>query len=500
MGKRPVIDLASLRKLRLQRETLKGVESFPYSEDLASVMVSPVYTCRPEQNIREVVREMAMRGISSAVVVDGDGAPVGILTERDVMKRIVAADGLDVDRTPVLSVMTPEPVVLGPEDSVFKALSVLSVRGIKHLPLVREGHVAGIVTMRQLLKLRHPEPTMLINRVLEAHDIGALRLVREEMPQVAASKLATGIRAYDIVVMLSLINQDVHRKVLEFALEEVGDPPVPFCLFLTGSHGRMENLLSTDQDHGMIIADSGIRHDEYFMDLARAFSEMLVEAGYETCPGYVMSVNPTWRKSLSEWKLQLRYWFDRQVVNLARYVTVFFDAVPVYGDYRLFKDLDAFAHSLLGKHYEVLRVLHEEEGRHRPPTGLLGRFITEKTGEHRGELDVKRSGLIFVVEGIRILALRHGIRETSTINRITALVDGGFINAGDGEYFEAAYRFLLHYALNSQVEKALSGRAPDTYIDPSRLSPRDREMLRHAFRAVSSLQGLVASEFGELTL
>jgi len=96
--------------------------------------------------------------------------------------------------------------------------------------------------------------------------------------------------------------------------------------------------------------------------------------------------------------------------------------------------------------------------------------------------------------------LRHGIKETSTLKRISSLVEGGHINAGDGEYYEAAYRFLLHYALHSQVEKILAGKMPDTYISPSMLSPRDREMLRHAFKAVSSLQENIASEFGELVI
>ena len=134
------------------------------------------------------------------------------------------------------------------------------------------------------------------------------------------------------------------------------------------------------------------------------------------------------------------------------------------------------AHILLGQHYEVLRMLHEEEGSHRVPTAMFGRWITERSGEHRGEFDIKRSGLIFVVEGVRILALLHG------------------------EYFEGAYRFLLHFALNAQVEKAVEDGHIDTYLNPSSLSSREKEMLRHAYKAVASLQELIASEFGELVI
>ena len=57
-----------------------------------------------------------------------------------------------------------------------------------------------------------------------------------------------GMRAYDVVVMLSLINQDIHRKAFELAIRDTGDPPGACCLFLTGSHGRLENLLDEEYE------------------------------------------------------------------------------------------------------------------------------------------------------------------------------------------------------------------------------------------------------------
>jgi CBS domain-containing protein len=503
MAKRPVIDPASLRKLQARRESLRGMHAFPYSEDLASVMEASVYTCLPGESVKAAVKEMARRGVSSVVVVDRDGRPEGILTEKDVIRRLAAADGLDLEKTPVSKVMTPSPVALSPGDNVWRALSVFSSRRIKHLPLLARGKVAGMVTLRQLLKLRYPEPMTLIEGIASAQSLEDLGAIRRKLPETAASKMGAGVRACDVVVMVSLVNQDVHRRALELVMQKMGEPPLPFCLFLTGSHGRMENLLRTDQDHGLIIADSrqwDRAYDQYFMELTREFSESLLALGFAWCPGYVMSMNPTWRKSSFEWKLQLQYWFERQVPALVRYLTVFYDAAPAYGDFSLFEGLSEFAFDLLERHHEALRVLREEESAHKAPTGFMGRFITEKSGEHRGEMDIKRSGLIFVVEGVRLLALLHGVRETSTLKRIAALVDQGFLHPDDGEYFEAAYRFLLHFALSAQVDKYLGGRKIDTFINPGTLSPRDREVLRHAFKAVASLQDLVAAEFGELVL
>lgn len=503
MRKRPVTDRASLSELRRRQEFFPGLESFPYGEELRSVMASPVYTCPPDASVTQVVGEMSRRGISCVVVVDEGGRPVGIMTERDVMRKVVVDSGSDTAGARVSEVMTPEPVTLKPADSIYRALSVLSSRGIKHLPLAAGGRLEGIVTLRQLTRLKYPEPMVLIEGIGSASDMEGLKRIKARIPELAATRLNSGFRGADIVAMISLINQDLHRRAFELSLRRLGPPPTRCCLFLTGSHGRLENLLTADQDHGLIIEDAedgSARHGEYFMELARTYSEWLEHIGFAACPGYVMSVNPTWRKSLSEWKMQMGYWVERQVLNLARYVTVFFDSVPVYGEEGLFEDLLEYAWGLLSEHHEVLRVLHEEEGGHRAPVGFWGRFLTERRGVHRGQLDIKKSGIIFFVEGARLLALRHGVRETSTLKRISALVREGHIHHDDGQYFENSFMYLLHLALGAQVSKALTGTVPDTYISPKLLSPPDKEMLKHSFRAISSLQEIIAAEFGELVL
>jgi CBS domain-containing protein len=501
--KRQLTDPKVLKDFRSKQEVLRGVEYFPYGEDLRGVMVSSVYTCSPSEKVKDVVREMSRRGVSCVVATGESNEPVGIMTERDVLRMLASEHCEDKMRATVASVMTTGAVTLSPGDTVYRALSLLSSRGIKHLPLVEEEAVVGIVTLRQLIKLKHPEPMMLIDSIAGAKDIKDLKDIKARVPELAERKLSRRIRASDIVTMMSLINQDIHRKAFQLAVSKLGEPPSECCLFVSGSHGRGENLLTSDQDHGMIIADSadgGVQYAQYFIDLTRTFSEWLEEIGFKWCPGYIMSANPIWRKSLTEWKMQLGYWFERQIPHLVRYVTVFFDSRPVAGDENLFHILNDYAYGLLANHHEVLRVLLDEESGHTVPLGFMGRFITERTGEHRGEMDIKKSGLIFVVEGVRILALLHGIRETRTLGRIAALVREGHINPGDGEYFDAAYRSLLKHALSSQLEKAREGRTVDTFIAPRRLSPRDRELLRHSFRAVSSLQDLVSSEFGQLVL
>ncbi len=502
MPDKKVHDPHALKELLRERESLKRLESFPYSETLSSVMVSPVVTSTPDELLSDLAKKMAVNRVSSVVVVDKNEEIRGIITERDILTKVVAVGCESIKTLKASDIMTPNPVTLEPEDTIYYALSVLSKRGIKHLPLVRENKIAGIVTLRQLLKLRHPEPLSLITNIRDAETAEQLGKLRKQIPSIAAQKLSLGISAYDIVTMITLINADIHRRVLELVFQNCGKPPVEFCIFVTGSHGRMENLLTPDQDHAMVIngEDGYYENQDYFIELTRTFSDYLNMAGFDYCPGYIMSVNPIWRKPLTEWKSQLWYWFNRQVSELGRYITILFDSRFLTGEKYLFNELMEFAYELLHNHHEALLLLKEEESSHKAPIGFLGRFITEKKGSHKGELDIKRSGLIFLVEGIRILALLHGVKETSTIGRIKQLVEQGKLHRDDGMFFESAYQVLLHYVLKIQVERALKGEEIDTYIRPEDLTHYEQDMLRNAFRAISALQDIISSEFGELVI
>ncbi|NOY65608.1 MAG: CBS domain-containing protein, partial [Nitrospirae bacterium] len=156
MNTSPITDLSSLKKLRERIESLKKTESFPYGEPLKTVMVTSVFTCQPDDRLSHAIKEMSRRNISSAIVTDREGHPVGILTERDLLKWLARFKrDIPIDRLTVSQLMTPDPITLSPDDTIYQALSLLSLSRIKHLPIVEGGRIKGIVTLRQLLKLRH---------------------------------------------------------------------------------------------------------------------------------------------------------------------------------------------------------------------------------------------------------------------------------------------------------------------------------------------------------
>jgi CBS domain-containing protein len=468
-------------------------------------MENDVYICRPEDGVQSVAKEMAKRKISSVVVTDEQRKPLGIVTERDMVRKVVVENAQNISGRRISEIMTSDPVYLSPKDSLYDALSVLSRYAIKHLPIVHMDRVVGIVSLRQIMKIRYSEPLVIIGELEKAQSISDFKKIKDNLIYLTKEKLTSNNDPVDIVTMLSLINADIHKRLLQKAIKEYGSaPPADFCLFVTGSHGRKENLLFPDQDFCIIIDDyddsDHLEFDKYFLEISLIFSDWLEKVGFPYCTGYIMGQNPTWRKRVSEWLTHISYLFEHQGEHTVRYMTLLFDSSFLYGNHTLFDKVSTHAYQEITKHHNILRQMHEEEGSHKVPLGWFSTFITEKGKFHKGEIDMKRSGLIFIIEAARILALKHVINETSTLMRLRTLAAKGIIHKDDSEYFENAYRVILHHTLNAQSENFLAKSTHDYFLKPRELSARNQEILKQAFKAISQLKDIVASELGELVL
>jgi CBS domain-containing protein len=104
-----------------------------------------------DENVRAVARRMSERNIGAVAVLEG-GALAGVFSERDVMSRVVA-QGLNPDDTPVSKVMTKEIVVASPRENLDAALQKMHSVGSRHLPVVEDGKLVGMISIRDLLEL-----------------------------------------------------------------------------------------------------------------------------------------------------------------------------------------------------------------------------------------------------------------------------------------------------------------------------------------------------------
>jgi len=103
----------------------------------------------PGISVAEAARRMAKKNVGAIVVMEGERL-VGIFTERDVVFRVVAR-GFDVKTTRIAQAMTRRPYTIGPEEPFGYALLIMHDKGFRHLPVIENGKVVGIVSARGAL-------------------------------------------------------------------------------------------------------------------------------------------------------------------------------------------------------------------------------------------------------------------------------------------------------------------------------------------------------------
>ena len=104
-----------------------------------------VYTVSPAATVREAVREMNEKGVGALLVLVEDH-PVGIFTERDVLRRVVD-EGRNPQATRVADVMTTDVLVVEPTTPVEQVMATMTARRIRHLPVVDAGELVGIISI-----------------------------------------------------------------------------------------------------------------------------------------------------------------------------------------------------------------------------------------------------------------------------------------------------------------------------------------------------------------
>lgn len=143
----------------------------------------------------------------------------------------------------------------------------------------------------------------------------------------------------------------------------------------------------------------------------------------------------------------------------------------------------------------VLRYLTREAVRFSPPLGLFNKFIVQKSGMNKGGLDVKKGGIFPLTQGVRTLAAEHGVLAASTEERIMGLRAMGALSAGFGARMRDAYAFFHVLRTASQAEKVATGRKPDNFIIPDRLSATEQKRLRACLATVTEFQALLTKKY-----
>lgn len=135
---------------------------------IKDVMITEVITVDVNTNLRKAVERMNSHEIGCLIVLE-KGSYVGILTERDVLKRIVA-EARNPEKTVVGDVMSKPLVVVNPESSLEEAVNLMIEKRIKKLPVIENRKLVGLVTMTEIARV-HPEMVKYIQTLAAKYDL-----------------------------------------------------------------------------------------------------------------------------------------------------------------------------------------------------------------------------------------------------------------------------------------------------------------------------------------
>jgi len=138
---------------------------------VADVMAFQLVTVRPEESAHVAVTRMLEAGIGGVLVCEQHRL-VGIFTERDVLRLTGESPGIDLREVRVGDVMTTQLATLSPDDDIVAAAKLMGERRIRHLPIVQDGNVLGVLGIRDVMR-------SLVELIWRSHDEGARDTAKE---------------------------------------------------------------------------------------------------------------------------------------------------------------------------------------------------------------------------------------------------------------------------------------------------------------------------------
>lgn len=462
-----------------------------------SLITRPPVVVTTDQMVDRVAVVMTEARVSSVIVAEADGSVVGIVTDRDLRGRVVAA-GLDPGRTPVGSIMTADPILVEDTRLGHEVLLVMAEHNIHHVPVLdADGTPIGLITANDLSTARSNDPVALVGRIAKASTADAVAEAAAPMTAMVTALMVADATAETTGRLVSSITDAVTRRLCQLAEAELGPPPVPYAFVCFGSQARDEQTAFTDQDNGMILADAAgeADRDGYFAALARFVCDGLDRAGYRYCDGDIMATTDRWRAPLGRWLGYVDAWVAEPDPEAVLNAAVFFDVRHLHGD----RELTAAYHQRAVERARssdlFLGHLAAGGAEFRPPLGFFRRFVLEKDGAQKDRLDLKRTGVTPMIHLARAYALRAGSGRLNSYDRLRAVGDTPHMAAADAAELVVALEYVAYVRLQHQRRQLEAGLAPDNFIDPDSLTRLEREQLRRVFVTIDDHQNAMRRNF-----
>ena len=215
------------------------MEAYPFKKRLSEIMSSPVETCPPNCSARTIARQMTEKKVGSVLVIDKKPVPVGIITERDLIKRVLSPDSINCNEITAAQIMTPHPHFVSPETYMYEAMTYITAHRLKHLPVIDNGQLVGVVTMRDLMRYRSQKAMLLVGSVNEEETLAGLAAIKKEILTVARTLLTETHSTPEVMEIISYIHHNIIKKAYQICFQQMLDegyprPTIRYCFLLMG--------------------------------------------------------------------------------------------------------------------------------------------------------------------------------------------------------------------------------------------------------------------------
>lgn len=455
-------------------------------------------TLAPGAPVADALPLLEMAHVDAVAVVDAErGVPLGILTLRDVLRRVVSA-GAPLD-TPVAAVMTGGLVTLSADATIHAAGVQMVRRRLRHVVLVEpDGRFAGIVSQSDLFSRSRGRGGELMDAIAGAADIEALAHAAALIRRHAAELLAEGMATETLCQQVSALNDLVSLQAIDLVAANHELPYVPWCWLAFGSEGRLEQTLSTDQDNGLLflaeLPEETERLRQQFLPFAQAVNKALDACGFPLCKGNVMAGNAELSLSLDEWRSRFDGWLQLPEPQAVLNATIFFDFRPLAGDEGLASALRQHLFARVPMYDNFLRAMVQASLEWSSPLGWFSTFRYDNNPDFPHTLDIKKHGVRPWVDAARVWALANGVAATNTAERLRSVAP----RIGMPHEELTAYLAALDHAQRLRLRRQVSASVPAeaNLIDPDDLNELDRLIMKEVFKQVKLVQQRLERSFG----
>jgi len=480
-------------------KTHSTTESPLLRKRVSEIMTRSPITCHYSTPVVDVALIMKNHRVSSVIVVDDKNYPIGLVSEATLVHKVLTRSSWHTANLTAGMVMDEKLIKLQLGAFYNQALLAVIKYQIKQMVVMDEEKLAGILTLRDLVNTRSTGSLWVADKIETAQDLDQLTQIGREVDDLLNALVAERASVPELFEIITEMHDSLTCRVIELCEQEMvqkgyGPPPVEYCWINMGSAGRKEQTLRTDQDNAIIYADDDDDHGEYFHILASRVVEELVRAGFAPCNGDVMASNRKWCHSLRGWENVINLWIGRDEPDSVRMLTIFLDFRRVYGSNILAVQLWDFIFKGMDDPLGLTHYLTEDEIFKPVPVSMLGGFVTKKKGPHKNEINIKYV-CRHIINCLRVFAIRHGITETSTLGRISRIVQKEILSQEDGNMIREAFETLMTLEIRENINKNRQGLKADHYVNPYRLNNTEQLLLKGAFSTILKLQKITSEHF-----